>query len=67
MSAPLADLVEAEKLGCRGGGDASLKLVGLSYYVEEPQWRNDAGEMWSLDRMIQQELAQPVVACPRAD
>ena len=60
----VADLVEAEKLGCRSGGDASLKLIGLSFYVEQPQWTNDLGETWSLDRMVQEELSQPIVAAP---
>ena len=60
----VADLVEAEKLGCRSGGDASLKLIGLAYYVDDPQWKNDLGETWSLDRMVEEELAQPIVAAP---
>jgi hypothetical protein len=60
----VADLVEAEKLGCRSGGDASLKLIGLSYYVSDPEWKNDLGETWSLGRMIDEELAQPIVTAP---
>ena len=60
----VADLVEAEKLGCRTGGDLSLRLVGLSYYVDEPEWKNDLGETWSIERMIEEELAQPVVTAP---
>ena len=58
----VADLVEAEKLGCRSGGDASLKLVGLAYYVDDPEWKNDLGETWSLERIIEDELSQPVVS-----
>jgi len=57
----IADLVEAEKLGCRSGGDSSLKLIGLAYYVTEPEWKNDLGETWSIGRMIDEELDQPVV------
>jgi hypothetical protein len=60
----VADLVEAEKLGCRSGTDQSLKLIGLSYFVEEPEWKNDLGETWSIERMVQEELAQPVVSAP---
>ena len=60
----VADLVEAEKLGCRSGGDSSLKLIGLAYYVTEPEWKNDLGETWSIGRMIDEELAQPVVTAP---
>ncbi|MCE5303809.1 MAG: hypothetical protein LLF97_11980 [Planctomycetaceae bacterium] len=57
----VADLVEAEKLGCRAGEDLSLKLIGLAFYVDEPQWKNDLGETWSIERMIREEMAQPVV------
>jgi hypothetical protein len=60
----VADLVEGEKLGCRSGSDASLKLIGLAYYVDEPEWKNDLGETWSLDRIVEEELAQPIVSAP---
>jgi hypothetical protein len=55
----VADVVEAEKLGCRSGGDLSLKLIGLAHYVAEPQWKNDLGETWSIERMIDEELDRP--------
>jgi hypothetical protein len=58
----IADLVEAEKLGCRSGGDLSLKLIGLAHYVAEPEWKNDLGETWSIERMIDDELEQPAAA-----
>jgi hypothetical protein len=58
----VADLVEAEKLICRAGGDMSLKLIGLAFYVESREWKNDLGEDWSIERMVQQEIAQPVVS-----
>ncbi len=58
----VADLVEYEKLACREGIDQSMRLLGLAYYaMEEPEWTNDLGETWSLERLIQEELAQPVV------
>lgn len=60
----VADLVEAEKLSCRTGGDSSLKLIGLSYYVSDPEWKNDLGETWSIGRMIEEELGQPIVNAP---
>jgi hypothetical protein len=60
----VADLVEAEKLSCRSGGDLSLKLIALQYYLEQPTWKNDLDEDWSLERIIREELAQPVVSTP---
>jgi hypothetical protein len=58
-SCKVADVVEAEKLSCRTGGDLSLKLIGLAHYVAEPEWKNDLGETWSIERMIDDELDQP--------
>jgi hypothetical protein len=58
----ITDLVEAEKLGCRSGSDLSLKLIGLAYYVPEPQWKNDLGETWSIERMIEDGLAHATAA-----
>jgi hypothetical protein len=60
----VADVIEAEKLTCRANSDLSLKLLGLAHYVEVPDWKNDLGETWSIERMIQEELAQPVVTAP---
>ena len=64
LTRTVADIVEVEKQSCRAGDDLSLKLLGLSYYTEEPQWKNDLGETWSLERMIGAELAQPVLTAP---
>jgi hypothetical protein len=58
----VADLAESEKLSCRSGSDLSLKLVGLAYYVDGAEWKNDRGEPWSLEKIIQEELAQPTLA-----
>ena len=55
----VADIVTAEKLACRAGGDASLRLIGLSYYADEPQWKNDLDETWSIERIIGEELKRP--------
>lgn len=60
----VADLVEAEKLSCRAQSDLSLRLVGLSYYVGDPQWKNSLGETWSLERIIEEELSQAMAAAP---
>jgi hypothetical protein len=64
LTRSVADVVDAEKRNCRDGDDLSLKLLGLSYYVDEPQWKNDLGETWSLERIIETELAEPVVTAP---
>lgn len=54
----VADLVEHEKLGCRSNADLSLTLTGLAYYVDDDAtWTNSLGEEWSVERIVQQELA----------
>lgn len=60
----VADLVEAAKLACRQGTDKSLALIGLSYYVDEPVWKNESGEQWSIERIIEEELARPIAGAP---
>jgi hypothetical protein len=60
----VADLVEAEKLACRSGGDLSSALIGLAYYVNEPEWKNDLGETWSIGRIVDEELAQSIQGAP---
>ena len=58
----VADLVEYEKLSCRSGTDLSLKLIGLAYYVaDDGNWQNGLGEDWSIERIVREELARPIV------
>jgi len=57
----VADVVEAEKLACRGDSDLSLALLGLAYYVEQPEWKNALGETWSIERIVAEEVERPVL------
>lgn len=58
----VADVVAFEQLTCQSGMEMSLKLVGLAYYVEpDATWTSTAGEEWSLERMVGEELGQPIV------
>jgi hypothetical protein len=58
----VGDLVESEKLDCRADADMSLKLVGLSHYVEDATWKNDLGEEWSVEKIVREELNRPVLS-----
>jgi len=59
----VADLVEHEKLSCRSGADLSLKLIGLTYYLgDELTWENSLGQQWSIERIIKEELDQPILS-----
>ena len=63
----IADLVKREQWTCQSGTELSFKLVGLAHYLDsDATWQNQFGESWNLERVIQEELAQPVnnnVAC----
>ena len=56
------DLVESEMLGCRSGEELTFSLIGLSHYLDtDTVWLNAAGETWSFERLIKEELSQPIV------
>lgn len=56
------DLVLYEMATCREKSELTFKLMGLSYYLDsDKQWRSNDGKVWSIQKLIQEELAQPVV------
>ena len=62
----VADLVEFEQRGCRPRTELTFKLIALAHYLgTDAQWQSDDGADWSVARLIQEELAQPIrgVAC----
>ncbi|MEZ6071947.1 MAG: hypothetical protein R3C10_17215 [Pirellulales bacterium] len=62
----VADLIEFEKRGCRPRSELTFKLIALSHYLgSDAEWQSDDGQPWNIERLIQEELAQPIrgVAC----
>lgn len=58
----VADLIESEKETCRARTELTFKLIALSHYLKtDATWKSDIGEEWNLQRLIKEELAQPVV------
>lgn len=58
----VADLIEREKVTCQAGTELTFKLIALSHYLEpNATWTNEDGEEWSVERLIKEELKQPVV------
>ncbi|MDX1925894.1 MAG: hypothetical protein SFV81_05220 [Pirellulaceae bacterium] len=56
------DLVRLEMATCREKSELTFKLIGLSYYLEPNQrWRDNQGGNWSLEKLVAEELEQPVV------
>ena len=61
----VADLVEYEKRACRSGTDHSLRLVGLfRYVIDDRPWKNDLGETWSKERLMEEELNRAQMRLP---
>ncbi|AMV33397.1 hypothetical protein VN12_14825 [Pirellula sp. SH-Sr6A] len=56
------DLVRYEMATCKERSELTFKLIGFSYYLDSnKQWRANDGRIWSISKLIQEELAQPVV------
>ncbi|MBP60310.1 MAG: hypothetical protein CMJ62_02180 [Planctomycetaceae bacterium] len=57
----VSDLIEYEKTTCYAGTELTFKLIALVHYLPtDCQWTNDRGENWDFQRLVQEELAQPV-------
>ena len=59
----IADLVNYEKRTCRAGTELTFKLIGIAHYNDstDDTWKNDRGETWDVERLIEEELKQPVI------
>lgn len=57
----IEDLIESEKDTCYPNTELTFKLIGLMHYIpSDAQWVNDRGESWSIERLIEEELKQPI-------
>jgi hypothetical protein len=58
----VADVVRYEMLGCRPRTELTFRLIGLSHYLPaDESWLSDDRQRWSIERLVQEELAQPIV------
>ena len=58
----VADLIRAEALACKSGAELTFTLIGLSHYLStDDAWIAEDGERWDFERLIREELSQPVV------
>jgi hypothetical protein len=56
------DLVRYEMATCKERSELTFKLIGLSYYLDSnKQWKANDGKIWSIPKLIQEELAQPII------
>jgi hypothetical protein len=55
------DLIEAEKETCYPNSELTFKLIAFQYYLDlNENWVNDQGEAWDFQRLVREELAQPI-------
>ena len=58
----VADLIAYEQATCRPRTELTFKLIGLSHYLpSDAEWTSNDGQEWSISRLIEEELAQPVI------
>lgn len=56
------DLIEYEKLNCKPNTELTFSLIGLSHFLDSDEvWRSRQGQTWNIERLIREELAQPIV------
>lgn len=57
----LEDLISAEQYDCESGTELTFKLIGLMHYLpSDATWTNFQGQTWSLDRLVREEIVQPI-------
>ena len=55
------DLIEAEKKTCYPKSELTFKLIALQHYIDlNDKWVNDQGVDWNMERLIREEMAQPI-------
>jgi hypothetical protein len=55
------DLIEEEKLACKSGTELTFSLIALAHYLPtDATWQNREGETWSLERLVEEEIVQPI-------
>ncbi len=60
------DLIRSEQVNCRSGEELTFAFTGLIHYLDtDASWTSSDGQRWDFERLIAEELSQPVigVAC----
>ncbi|MFM7183418.1 MAG: hypothetical protein ACKO4Z_01415 [Planctomycetota bacterium] len=61
----VTDLIEEEKLACKPQSELTFALIALAHYLPtDAQWKSRDGEQWSLPRLVEEEIAQPIRGAP---
>jgi hypothetical protein len=58
----IENLIDYEMRTCQAKTELTFKLIALSHYLEnDATWTNDQGEAWNLERLVEEELSQPII------
>jgi hypothetical protein len=61
----VADLIEEEKLACKPKTELTFALIALAHYLPtDATWKSRDGEKWSLARLVEEEIVQPIRGAP---
>ena len=61
----VADLIEEEKLACKPATELTFALIALAHYLPtDATWTSRDGEQWSLARLVEEEIVQPIRGAP---
>jgi hypothetical protein len=61
----VADLIEEEKLSCRPKTELTFALIALAHYLPtDATWESRDGGKWSLARLVEEEIEQPIRGAP---
>lgn len=56
------DVLQREMEDCKSGDELTFTLIGLSHYADsDTSWIARDGESWDVERVIREELKQPIV------
>lgn len=58
----IKDLVRYEMFTCKPRTELTFKLISLAHYLPpEQKWKSFDGDLWSIPRLISEEIDQPVI------
>jgi hypothetical protein len=61
----VTDLIEEEKLSCKSKTELTFALIALAHYLPtDAEWKSRDGKDWSLERLVEEEIVQPIRGAP---
>lgn len=61
----VADLIAEEQLACREKTELTFALIAMAHYLPtDAVWKAADGQEWSLARLVEEEVTQPIRSAP---